>query len=261
MNQFLSYFKLLLFSCVFLFLMVSSAYGATHLVNKGESLFLISKLYQVPLSILKYTNKLQADTIYPGQRLFIPEKYFIRKGDTLSLIAKLYNISYQEIIFANNLKSTVIYPDNLLFIPVRNNVYVHNSQVSRGGGLYSNIWYTLLDLDLLARLITAEADSESYKTKVAVGAVVLNRVLSPEFPNNIPDVVNQVVYNHYQFEPVLNGWINRPASREAVQAAKDALKGADPSRGSLYFFESWVTNKFLKSRPVSVILDSFTFTY
>jgi spore germination cell wall hydrolase CwlJ-like protein len=111
-------------------------------------------------------------------------------------------------------------------------------------------------------LITAEADSESYLTKVAVGAVVLNRVRSGIFPNSIPGVIYQVdETGSYQFEPVLNGWINRPASEEARRAALDALNGVDPTNGALYFFESWVPNSWLQSRPVSLILDSFTFTY
>ncbi len=122
--------------------------------------------------------------------------------------------------------------------------------------------YTDQELDLLARLITAEADSESYNTKVAVGAVVLNRVDSPLFPNSLAGVIYQIdSTGRYQFEPVLNGWINVKASPDAIRAAKEALSGTDPTKGALYFFESWVPNKFLKSMPVSIVLDSFTFAF
>ena len=117
------------------------------------------------------------------------------------------------------------------------------------------------DFDLLARLITAEADGESFLAKVAVGAVVLNRVRSEEFPATVRDVIYQVDNGRYQFEPVLNGWINRPASAEARRAAELACAGCDPTGGALYFFESWVPNQYLRSRPVAMLIDSFTFAY
>ena len=44
-------------------------------------------------------------------------------------------------------------------------------------------------------------------------------------------------------------------------AAKEALSGADPTKGALYFFESWVPNRFLQSLPVSVVLDSLIFAF
>jgi len=118
------------------------------------------------------------------------------------------------------------------------------------------------DFDLLARIITAEADSASYTTQVAVGAIVLNRVANPLFPNSIRSVVYQVDENgKYQFEPVLNGFINNPASESGKKAAWEALNGVDPTNGALYFFESWVPNRYLQSRPVSIVLDAFTFTF
>lgn len=133
----------------------------------------------------------------------------------------------------------------------------NNYTVSRGGSNLSRD-----DFDLLARIITAEADSESYATQVAVGATVLNRVDSSLFPNSIRGVVYQVdQVGKYQFEPVLNGWINNPASESGKKAAQDALNGWDPTNGALYFFESWVPNKFLQSRSVSTVMDAFTFSY
>ena len=70
--------------------------------------------------------------------------------------------------------------------------------------------------DLFARLVEAEAKGESYEGKVAVATVVLNRVDSPEFPNSITGVINEVVGKAYAFSPVQNGEINKPASDEAL---------------------------------------------
>ena len=92
------------------------------------------------------------------------------------------------------------------------------------------------DLDLLARLITAEAGGESYEAQVAVGAVVLNRVRSSSFPGSISAVINQKTNSGYEFTPVLNGNINRPAQASAVRAAHEALSGSDPTNNALFFY-------------------------
>lgn len=186
--------------------------------------------------------------------------YTVRPGDTLYLIGASFGVAYQDIMSINGLTTTTIYPGQVLLIPGPGGT--GPAQPGRGGVLAGRVPYIRADFDLLARIIIAEADSESFLTKVAVGAVVLNRVLSPLFPNTIPGVVYQVdEVGAYQFEPVLNGWINVPASEESRRAAQVALNGADPTEGALFFFESWVKNSFLRSRPLSVILDSFTFTY
>ncbi|APO47449.1 MULTISPECIES: cell wall hydrolase [Paenibacillus] len=89
-----------------------------------------------------------------------------------------------------------------------------------------------LQLNLLARTIYSESRGEPYRGMVAVGAVVLNRLKSPEFPNSLVEVITEPL----AFTVVSNGqfWL-RPDQR-AYRAAKEALKGRDPSSGSLYFF-------------------------
>ncbi|SJZ31082.1 cell wall hydrolase [Selenihalanaerobacter shriftii] len=88
------------------------------------------------------------------------------------------------------------------------------------------------DLRLLARLIHAESRGEPYKGQIAVGAVVLNRVKSEQFPNSI----RGVVYQDGQFTPVENGQINLAPNQTSVKAARAVLKGKDPSLGALYFY-------------------------
>ena len=89
------------------------------------------------------------------------------------------------------------------------------------------------ELEMLAKIIYAEARGECYDGKVAVGAVVLNRVKSSKYPNNIRDVI----FARNQFSPVLDGsyYSARPGDSE-YQAAKDALNGVDPTNGALTFY-------------------------
>ncbi len=260
-------------SCLFLiFFLPYRAFAAIHTVSSGESLYLLSQWYGSSVEAIKRTNGLAGDLIYPGQKLYIPQgqelghytSYTVQPGDTLFLIGRSFGVSYSDIMLANRLNSTLIYPGQVLAIPAFRSGPggTGPAQAGQGGVLAGRVPYVRSDFDLLARLITAEADSESFLTKVAVGAVVLNRVLSPLFPNTIREVIYQVdEVGAYQFEPVLNGWINVPPSEEARRAAQVALNGADPTNGALFFFESWVPNQFLQSRPRSVVLDSFTFTY
>lgn len=246
-----------------------NTFAASHTVNYGESLYQISTLYDASIESIKVANNLTDDTIYPDQRLFIPENqsqwkptyYTVYPEDTLYLIGRFFEVDYKDIMFFNGLTSADIYPGQRLVIPFINAATV-SLQISRGGILTGRVPYTRSDFELLSHLITAEADSESYQTKVAVGAVVINRVLSGLFPRTIPGVIYQVDEGGaYQFEPVLNGWINVTPSDLARQAAQEVLNGADPTEGALYFFESWVPNSFLQSRPISMVSDSFTFTY
>lgn len=87
------------------------------------------------------------------------------------------------------------------------------------------------DLYLLAKLIRAEAEGESYEGQVAVGAVVMNRVKSRQFPNTI----REVIYQEGQFSCLPKLATIEPLE-QSLQAARDALKGKDPSRGALYYY-------------------------
>lgn len=101
------------------------------------------------------------------------------------------------------------------------------------------------DLYLLAKCIHAEARGEPYIGKVAVGAVILNRVASPDFPNSIYGVI----YQPWAFTAVHDGQINLEPEAASYQAATDALNGWDPSYGSLYYYNpatassAWIFNR------------------
>ena len=101
----------------------------------------------------------------------------------------------------------------------------------------------------MARAINGEARGEPYEGQVAVGAVILNRVKSPSFPNTIAGVI----YEPGAFTAVSDGQINVPIAENStiVKAARDALNGWDPSGGALYYFNpSTATNKWIWSRPL-----------
>ncbi len=116
--------------------------------------------------------------------------------------------------------------------------------------------YTSSDTNLLARLIYAEARGETYSGMVAVGAVVLNRVKSPSFPNTI----SGVIYQPYAFTCVSDGQINLSPNATALSAAKDAMNGYDPSQGSLYYYNpALATSKWIFSRKTVVTIGKHVF--
>ena len=106
---------------------------------------------------------------------------------------------------------------------------------------------TQANINLLARIISAEARGESYTGQVAVGAVVLNRVEHPSFP----DTLSGVIYQNGAFTAIVDGQFNQPIADSAYQAAKDALNGYDPSGGAIYYYNPDKTsNAWIRTRPV-----------
>ena len=112
------------------------------------------------------------------------------------------------------------------------------------------------DLYLLARLVHGEARGEPYKGKVAVAAVVLNRVKSSSFPNTIAGVI----YQRGAFDAVSDGQINMQPDNESVRAARDAMNGWDPSNGCLYYYNpKTATSRWMLSRPVLLHIGQHAF--
>jgi len=101
----------------------------------------------------------------------------------------------------------------------------------------------------MARAINGEARGEPYEGQVAVGAVILNRVKSSQFPNTIAGVI----YEKGAFTAVSDGQINVPIKEGStvLKAARDAMNGWDPTGGAIYYFNpSTATNKWIWSRPL-----------
>ncbi len=102
------------------------------------------------------------------------------------------------------------------------------------------------DIMLLARIIYAEARGEASKGKVAVGSVIVNRVEDERFPDNVKDVIRE----QGQFSSLFDGQANLYPDEEAINAAKAALLGYDPTHQSIFFYNpaiatnlAWISNR------------------
>lgn len=112
------------------------------------------------------------------------------------------------------------------------------------------------DVYLLARLISAEARGEPYIGQVAVGAVVLNRVEHPSFPSSM----SGVIYQKGAFSCLDDGQFDQPIADSAYRAAREALAGADPTGGAIYYFNpATATSKWIWSRPQMLTIGSHIF--
>lgn len=106
------------------------------------------------------------------------------------------------------------------------------------------------EIDLMARLVRAEAGGESYEGMVAVASVVLNRVSDNQFP----DSVQGVIYAKNQFSPVANGSINRAASDVHYKAVKDALTRDNTNGATFFYAPGIVDSNYMESlRTVATI--------
>lgn len=114
-----------------------------------------------------------------------------------------------------------------------------------------------VNIDLLARLIRAEAEAEPYEGKVAVAAVLLNRVGDSRFPKTLEGVI----YEPDAFESVSNGRIYAtPPTPEDYQAARDAVNGWDPTYGAVFFWNpATAVSKWVWSRPIITQIGSHVF--
>lgn len=125
-----------------------------------------------------------------------------------------------------------------------------------GGGSSSSGGGNSGDVDLLARLISAESRGEPYEGQVAVGAVVLNRVNHASFPNSI----SEVIYQSGAFSCLYDGQFDQPVAESSYRAARDALNGWDPSNGAIYYFNpATATSSWIWSRPAIVTIGKHMF--
>src|SRR6056297_2362183 len=110
---------------------------------------------------------------------------------------------------------------------------------------------------LLARVIHGEARGESFTGKVGVGAVILNRVKSKEFPNTIREVILQ----RGQFSSLLDGQANFFPDQVSMNAAKTALVGYDPTHSSLFFYNPKIATNltWISQRPITKKIGDHVF--
>ena len=116
--------------------------------------------------------------------------------------------------------------------------------------------YSANEVALLARIISAEARGEPYAGQVAVGAVILNRVAHPSFPNTLAGVI----YQPGAFSCLDDGGVNAAVADSAYRAARDAINGSDPSGGAIYYYNpAKSTNQWIFSRPIITVIGQHRF--
>jgi len=138
---------------------------------------------------------------------------------------------------------------------IRQNVSVSRDQrpkVMRNG----KVKVSERELELLARLVYAEGRGEPYEGQVAIAAVVLNRVASPQFPHS----VREVIFAPQAFSPVRNDSLSQKSNESTRKAVRDAVNGIDPTHGSLYFFNpNTATSKWIWTRQQTVVIGNHSF--
>lgn len=165
--------------------------------------------------------------------------YTVAPGDTLYSLARRFGTTVPLIAAANGLESAALQVGQTLRIP-RGAVETASAvDEERPEGRRpapepqtAAPAEVSADLYLLAQLITAEAGGEPFSGQVAVGAVVLNRVASGEFPG----AVREVIFQAGQFEVVALDRLDRPPTAQALIAARMAWFGVDPTGGALFFY-------------------------
>ncbi len=116
--------------------------------------------------------------------------------------------------------------------------------------------YSTSDVQLLSKLIAAEARGENYTGQVAVGAVVLNRISHSSFP----DTIAGVIYQKGAFSCVNDSNWAVAGNETSLKAARDCVNGWDPSGGAIYYYNpSKTSNKFMLSRPVIKTIGNHVF--
>lgn len=100
----------------------------------------------------------------------------------------------------------------------------------------SEVTFTDADRHLLANLIYCEAGGEPYEGKLAVGSVVVNRILSSVYPNTMVGVI----YQKNQFSPVASGRLDlaltsNKANEDCYKAADAAMSGLTNVGNCVYF--------------------------
>ena len=115
---------------------------------------------------------------------------------------------------------------------------------------------TEANINLLARIISAEGRGESYVGQVAIGAVICNRIEHPSFP----DTLQGVIFQNGAFTAIVDGQFEEDVAESAYYAARDALLGWDPTGGCIYYFNPKKTNdEYMHSREVIKIIGDHYF--
>jgi len=119
--------------------------------------------------------------------------------------------------------------------------------IQNGSSSAQRLDVTAEEFDWLAKGVYSESRGEPFEGQVAVASVIINRVLSSEFPNTVKGVIlERPGGSAYAFSAVLDGQIHLTPDKTSYQAVDYALKGWDPTGGALYYYNpvkataSWI---------------------
>ena len=186
----------------------------------------------ITFSIISIGYNLPVNT----SKVYAAEKQHIAKqGETIWDIAKQYGVPIQQLKEVNDNDNNVVIPGETFIIP---------TSISDR------------DKELLSRLVHAEAKGEPYDGKVAVAAVVLNRVHDDAFP----DTISEVIYQDNQFSPVDDGSIKQPADEDSKKAVNEALAIQGYTFDQLYFYNPSISSsKWMRTLKVTKIIGAHHF--
>ncbi|MDF2485574.1 MAG: peptidoglycan-binding protein [Herbinix sp.] len=236
--------------CILLLSPAMAASAASYTVKSNDTLYSLGKLFNTSVKSLQYSNNFDENSLSPGDKIYVPAHvYKVKSGDSLHKIATKYEIPLSNLKKANGKKADSIKPGQKLMIPGVKPNKKSDTVISYSGN----------DVDLLAKLIEAEAAGESMKAKIAVGAVVINRIQSKDWAPTISKVINQKFGEYYQFTPVKIGTIHNTPSSASKKAAWIAMYGSDPSNGAIFYFDQSSKNKWLWSKPIKAQIDHMVY--
>lgn len=219
-----------------------------HLKNKWIIMITITSVIIMALILQNFT-------------VFSLSKYGSTGSEVTAIQTKLNQLGYLKTpadgIFGSKTKSAVIkfQKDNGL---TADGIVGSKTLAALGISSSSNSSskFTNSEISLLARIISAESRGEPYEGQVAVGAVILNRIDHPSFPNTLAGVI----YQPSAFSCINDGQVNEAVSDSAKKAAQDAINGWDPSGGAIYYYNpAKTTNKWIYSRPVICTIGNHRF--
>lgn len=169
------------------------------------------------------------------------EYHQVVSGETLWSISQQYQVSVRQLMAWNKLANP-------------NKLYTGQTLLIMNGNPDN---YSNNDEELLARLIYAEARGENFEGQVAVGAVVINRLKSPEFPKTLQGVI----YQPGAFTAIQDRQIKLSPNQTAMEAAKEAIDGVDPTGGALFYYNpETAQDHWIKTRPVIKVIGNHNFT-
>ena len=223
------------FKSLFVILIAMTVLAVSHNLSRpeaeGSTVYTLSKLGSIGEEVRKIQTKLKSLGYYKGS---VDGIYGTATRNAVKAFQKNCGITVDG----------VAGPKTLRFLGLG------SASASQSGK------YSQSDINLLAKLIAAEARGESYTGQVAVGAVVLNRVSHSSFP----DTVAGVIYQNGAFSAVNDSNWGVSSTDESLKAARDCINGWDPSGGAIYYYNPKKTsNSFMLSRPVIKTIGNHVF--